>query len=535
MIIDFILPDIGEGIVECELVEWLVSAGDSVVEDQPIADVMTDKALVQIPAMHNGVVDKLYYKQGDIAKVHSPLFSIIVEDEVAVDKIEQASVTENNKDNSATRSMSSQTVDFILPDIGEGIVECELVEWLVAQGDIVEEDQPIADVMTDKALVQIPAMHAGKITQLYYAQGDIAKVHSPLFEIEYLTSADEVTDSKAIQTDRDTRQVESESINAEKNINTEEVFRAEQPSISEDANVPAPQTNKKVLASPAVRRVAKEFNININNISGSGKKGRVYKEDIYAYISDSKQKEAHKNSVTQTGGTRTEAIKGVKAVMAKAMVESVSTIPHFTYCDEIDLTDLTLLRGKLKESYAKQGIKLTLMPFFMKAMSLALIDFPLINAKVNDECTEITYFNDHNIGMAVDSKIGLIVPNVKHVQTLTIVELAQEITRLTDDARSGRVATSDLKGGTISISNVGAIGGTIATPIINKPESAIVALGKLQKLPRYNENGEVEARTIMQVSWSGDHRIIDGGTIARFCNLWKAFLENPTLMMMNMT
>ena len=158
-----------------------------------------------------------------------------------------------------------------------------------------------------------------------------------------------------------------------------------------------------------------------------------------------------------------------------------------------------------------------------------------MNARANDECTELTYFDDHNIGMAVDSKVGLLVPNVKQVQSKSIVDLAMDITRLTNDARSGRVSPDDLKGGTISISNIGAIGGTVATPIINKPESAIVALGKVQQLPRFNDKGEVEARSIMQVSWSGDHRIIDGGTIARFSNLWKDYLENPSRMLMKMS
>jgi 2-oxoisovalerate dehydrogenase E2 component (dihydrolipoyl transacylase) len=234
-------------------------------------------------------------------------------------------------------------------------------------------------------------------------------------------------------------------------------------------------------------------------------------------------------------GKRVEAIRGIKAVMAKAMVRSVSTIPHFTYCEEIDMTNLIKLRGELKEVYAKQDIKLTMMPFFMKAMSLALKQFPLVNTQVNEDCTELTYFDDHNIGMAVDSKVGLLVPNVKQVQTKSILELAADITRLTNDARSGRVPAADLKGGTITISNIGAIGGTVATPIINKPESAIVALGKLQKLPRFNDKGEVEARSIMQVSWSGDHRTIDGGTIARFCNLWKSFLEEPSNMLVHMS
>jgi 2-oxoisovalerate dehydrogenase E2 component (dihydrolipoyl transacylase) len=224
--------------------------------------------------------------------------------------------------------------------------------------------------------------------------------------------------------------------------------------------------------------------------------------------------------------------------MAKAMTESVSTIPHFTYCEEIDLSDLIALRITLKAQYQKQelmkDIKLTMMPFFMKAMSLALKEYPIINSQVNEACSEITYQNDHNIGMAVDSKVGLLVPNIKQVQNKSILDLAKDLTKLTAKARSGRVESADLKGGTITISNIGALGGTVATPIINKPEVAIVALGKVQQLPRFNDKGEVEARSIMQVSWSGDHRVIDGGTIARFCNLWKSYLEQPNTMLVSL-
>ena len=220
--------------------------------------------------------------------------------------------------------------------------------------------------------------------------------------------------------------------------------------------------------------------------------------------------------------------------MARMMTESVSTIPHFTYCEEFDLTELVALRESMKKKYSTDELKLTMMPFFMKSMSLALAQFPDMNSQVNADCSEQTFLSSHNIGMAVDSKVGLLVPNVKDVQDKTILEIAADITRLTTAARSGRVSPSDLKGGSISISNIGALGGTVATPIINKPEVAIVALGKLQVLPRFNAAGEVEARKIMQVSWSGDHRVIDGGTIARFCNLWKLYLEQPQEMLLAM-
>ncbi|WP_404394896.1 dihydrolipoyllysine-residue acetyltransferase [Pseudoalteromonas phenolica] len=517
---EFILPDIGEGIVECEIVEWLVSVGDEVKEDQPICDVMTDKALVQIPAVHDGVITQLHYKKGEIAKVHEPLFAM---DVAGTAPAEVANDTQTSSDTSG-----SHLEDFILPDIGEGIVECEIVEWLVSEGDTIVEDQAVCDVMTDKALVQIPAKYDGVVEKLYYQKGEIAQVHSPLFQMRLAGGNGNVQTSSAAE--------------------SKPAAKAETQSTAVKTQLPK---NGKAIASPAVRRLAREQDIDINLVPGSGKNGRVYKEDIARFVNGETSQQAvvetkpasANNTVpvaqaaqaVTSGGTRVEPIRGMKAAMAKQMVASVSTIPHFTFSDEIDLTDLIALRKELKEQYAKEGIKLTMMPFFIKALSLAIKEFPIVNSQVNDDCTEITYFDDHNIGMAVDSKLGLLVPNIKGCQSKSIVDVAQDVTRLTDAAREGRVSPDDLKGGTISISNIGAIGGTTATPIINKPEVAIVALGKLQHLPRFDSQGNVVSRAIMQVSWSGDHRVIDGGTIARFNNLWKAYLENPAKMLMAMS
>ncbi|KUM53846.1 dihydrolipoyllysine-residue acetyltransferase [Rheinheimera sp. EpRS3] len=520
---DFILPDIGEGIVECEIVDWLVAEGDTISEDQPVCDVMTDKALVQIPAVHNGVVSKLYYAKGDIAKVHAPLFEMQLAgtDDTAV--IAQPEAV-------AAPVAAAGSEDFILPDIGEGIVECEIVDWLVKEGDDIAEDQPVCDVMTDKALVQIPAKYSGKVTKLYYAKGEIAKVHAPLFAMQHagLASAPQAAAVTATATAAPAKAACA--------------LQQKNDAVSANAS-----SNGKALASPAVRRLARELSIDISKVPGTGDKGRVYKDDVRAFADGKVQTAPAQNgsinvatttvtaSATVTsGGSRTEPIKGIKAAMARQMVESVSTIPHFTYCEEIDLTELIALRAGLKDQYAKQGVKLTMMPFFIKALSLAINQFPIMNAKVNQDCTELTYFDDHNIGIAVDSKIGLLVPNIKGCQRKSIIDIANDLTRLTEQAREGRVSPADLKGGTISISNIGAIGGTVATPIINKPELAIVALGKVQTLPRFNAKGEVEARQLMQISWSGDHRVIDGGTIARFTNLWKQYLEQPSAMLVAM-
>lgn len=413
--------------------------------------------------------------------------------------------------------------DFILPDIGEGIVECEVVEWKVKEGDTISEDQVVADVSTDKAVVEIPSMYTGKVVKLHYAQGDIAKVHTPLFAIE----------------------LDSDS-SAEASTEVEGVSTAAETQVKHESGTLAADTNQamsKVLSAPAVRKIARENNIDLGDVAASGKNGRVLKEDVLNYLANgasspvaSQNSRGTLNASTAQGVSpdqidKVEAIRGVRAVMASRMSESVATIPHFTFAEEIDVTELIKLRLKLKDQYASDELRITMMPLFIKALSLAIKEFPILNSRANAEFTELSYLAEHNIGMAVDGKAGLLVPNIKNVQALSLLDVAAEVTRLTNVARSGKISPADLSGGTITISNVGAIGGTVATPIINKPEVAIVALGRVQKLPRFNEAGEVEARQIMTVSWSGDHRVIDGGTISRFNNLWKQYLEQPATML----
>ncbi len=397
--------------------------------------------------------------------------------------------------------------DFILPDIGEGIVECEVVKWLVAEGQHIVEDQPVVEVMTDKALVEIPAKYSGLVTRLYYAQGDIAKVHSPLF-CQQLAGDEPATQS-----------VQAEVAPVQPVI--------EQNSQASLSALTAASAGKS-LASPAVRRLAREMEIDLALVAGSGDKGRVLKQDLSVAPTASTGGDTQS---TTTAVNRTEPIRGIKAAMAKQMSHSVSTLVHFTVSDEVQLDNLMAARGKLTTSFEAQGQKLSLMPFFIKALSMALTEFPIINSQVNQQCTELTYLAQHNIGLAVDSKIGLVVPNIKDVQNLSLLDIAKQYNHLIQQARQGKLNSTDLRGGTISISNIGVLGGILATPIINAPESAIVALGKIQRLPRFDENDQVIPANIMQVSWSGDHRIIDGATMVRFNNAWKRYLENPIEML----
>jgi 2-oxoisovalerate dehydrogenase E2 component (dihydrolipoyl transacylase) len=561
---EFILPDIGEGIVECELLEWLVKEGDVIVEDQPVAEVMTDKATVQIPAMHNGVVRKLHYKEGDIAKVHAPLFAMDIEgedsDEVNTpaansDAVANASSIKEepakSHDASSTETQSgadsSEKIEaFILPDIGEGIVECEIVKWCIEEGDLVEEDQVVVEVMTDKAVVEIPAKYQGKVVKLHYRQGDIAQVHTPLFDQLILADGATTTDAAA---NSDTKaEQDSSSKSAYSQATTQQVNTSNEVGTAES-------NRAKALASPAVRRIAREYKINIAMVAGSGKKGRVLKQDIELYVqSGGADKQTTQqapsasttNSVVNDGGqansgsnvssdvSKVIAMRGIKAAMAKQMMASVSTIPHFTVSDELIMDNLIALRTQLKPEFEEQGVKLSFMPFFIKSLSLALKSFPEINSRLTKDDAELHYLTSHNIGMAVDSKIGLLVPNIKNVQNLSLFEVAKECDRIINAAREGKLSNTDLSNGTISISNIGALGGITATPVINKPEVAIVALGKTQKLPRFNDAGEVFAQSIMMVNWSGDHRVIDGATMVRFNNLWMSYLQSPQKMLVHL-
>ena len=565
MTIEFILPDIGEGIVECELLEWLVSEGEHIEEDQPVAEVMTDKATVQIPAMHAGVVNKLHYAVGDIAKVHAPLFSMTPDDADANSDTQedaQAEVKDNasetataNDSASSSASNGKHIEDFILPDIGEGIVECEIVKWNVAEGDEIEEDQAVVEVMTDKAVVEIPAKNAGTVHRLYYAQGDIAKVHSALFALEV---AGEVTTTSGTNDDSPSANNNASSVASQSSVNTQTNGSSQQsaqvaPSKFSDGEYEPPiAIEGKVLASPAVRRVAREKNIDLSTVEGSGKKGRILKSDVlnlqHSNVDTSSQNstssapsssnaekgDSNSTSTVLKGSVRTEKVRGIQAAMAKQMSASVYTIPHFTVSDELVMDNLMSLRKLLKPEFEAKNVKLSFMPFFVKAMSLALNEFPVINSQLNEDATEISYFADHNIGFAVDSKIGLLVPNIKRVQDLSLLDIAVQMQDIIEQARAGRVAGEHLKGGTISISNIGAIGGITATPVINKPEAAIVALGKTQKLPRFDDEGNVSAQNIMAVNWSGDHRIIDGATMVRFNNLWMSYLTQPEKMLMHL-
>lgn len=549
---DFILPDIGEGIVECELLKWLVSEGDFVKEDQAVAEVMTDKATVEIPAMHDGKVVKLYYKEGDIAKVHAPLFALIADEDQSIDAASEN--VPNNADHfiaeqqtpSVEISASAKVESFVLPDIGEGIVECEIMQWHVQAGDVVKEDQVVVEVMTDKAVVEIPAKYDGKILTIHYQKGDIAKVHTPLFD-QQIAGAGNIDSAAqgAVNQNADDSYEQTNSLPHGDTKQSSTLADVDIKNNKQGENFAPPVQVNRAIASPAVRRLARQLSVTLTDISASGKKGRVLKLDVLNAASNTSTNESKATTVQQkvisaptapanSQQDRVEPIKGIRAAMAKQMMASVSTIPHFSVSDELCMDNLIQLRESLKPAFEKQDLKLSFLPFFIKALSLAMHSYPILNSRLNEQASELTYLSSHNIGVAIDGQLGLMVPSIKNVQNLSLFEVTQELNRLIKAARDGKLSNADLSGCSISISNVGVLGGITATPVINKPDVAIVALGKTQKLPRFNEHDEVVAKHIMMLNWSADHRVIDGATMVKFNTLWSDYLAHPDKMLVHL-
>ncbi|XP_002736395.1 lipoamide acyltransferase component of branched-chain alpha-keto acid dehydrogenase complex, mitochondrial-like [Saccoglossus kowalevskii] len=439
-----------------------------------------------------------------------------------------------------TSTCQAEIIQFKLSDIGEGIREVKLKEWYCEVGDVVSQFDSICEVQSDKASVTITSRYDGKITKLYYDVEDTALVGKALIDIE-VDESGEVTEVE-VSTDSDS---------------DHEFERQTQQTLG----------GNKVPATPAVRRIAREHSVDLINVQGTGKDGRILKEDILKYVKEGrpspilpiqeivppppspstiKPKTAAPSvksppaatapptrPVTVTGKDKTVPITGFMKVMVKTM-NVANQVPHFGYSDEIDVTELVKMRKRLREIGASRGIRLSYMPLFLKAASMALLHFPSLNAHTDEKCENLIYKAAHNIGVAMDTPNGLIVPNVKNVETLSVYEIAVHLNRLQELGASGKLGTNDLTGGTFTFSNIGAIGGTYAKPLLVLPEVVIGAIGRIQVVPRFNEKDEVYKAHTMNISWSADHRVIDGATMSRYSNLWKSYIENPSSMILDL-
>ena len=424
--------------------------------------------------------------------------------------------------------------EFKLPDIGEGIHEGEIVKWFVKAGDTVKEDDVLLEVQNDKAVVEIPSPVDGTVKDVKVDEGVVAVVGDVLitFEVEGEGSApsEEAEQPKAEDNAKDVQDTDQK---VEDKPNEVQIHKSE-----------------RVIAMPSVRKYAREKGVDIREVQGSGDNGRVVKEDIDAFANGGQTSEApateEKAPAATASAPKTEVkpyvaaqpeletrekIKGIRKAISKAMVNSKHTAPHVTLMDEVDVTNLVALRKNFKEVAAAQGTKLTYLPFVVKALTAAAKKYPAINASIDDVNEEIVYKNYFNIGIAADTDNGLVVPVVKDADRKSIFSLADDINDLAGKAREGKLSGEEMKGGSITITNIGSAGGQWFTPVINHPEVAILGIGRIAE-KAVVKNGEIVAAPVLALSFSFDHRLIDGATAQNALNLVKRLLNDPQLLIM---
>ena len=439
------------------------------------------------------------------------------------------------------------TYQFKLPDIGEGIAEAEVVAWHVKVGDRVEEDQQLADMMTDKATVEMESPVAGTVTKLAGEVGDMLAIGSVLVEIEtegaHGISAEEAPELAATKKEQPlgdgavvatgaqagaipTAATEEVPSKAPPSVRPEPVEgRSEaveqRPSTSLRTNGAEDSNKPKALASPAVRQRARDLGIDLGDVKTSA--DRVRHADLDAYLL------YHGGGVSHGGGAarpdETTKVVGLRRKIAENMQEAKRRIPHFTLVEEFDVTDLEDTRAMMNKDRGDNP-KLTLLPFLITAMGKALIEWPMLNATFDDDAMQLTRHGAMHLGMATQTPGGLMVPVIRDAQNKSVWNLAREIARLADAAKTGKAAREELSGSTITLSSLGPMGGVTSTPVINRPEVAIIAVNKLREMPVIVD-GELEARKLMNLSLSCDHRVVDGWDAANFLQAMKRYIENP--------
>ncbi|MDP1419966.1 dihydrolipoamide acetyltransferase family protein [Peribacillus simplex] len=446
---------------------------------------------------------------------------------------------------------------FRLPDIGEGIHEGEIVKWFVKPGDKIQEDDVLCEVQNDKAVVEIPSPVEGTVEEILVQEGTVAVVGDVLVTFDapgyenLQFKGDHGEEAKA-EGEKDTEAQVQATAEAGQEVKKEAAPVQENSGVTGAGLQPQVEVDpsRRIIAMPSVRKYAREQGVNIREISGSGDNGRIMKEDIDAFKNGktAPQQPAAQSEASQQNDTETtekqkvsipegqypetrEKMSGMRKAIAKAMVKSKQTAPHVTLMDEVDVTLLVAHRKKFKEIAAEKGIKLTFLPYVVKALTSALREFPMLNTSFDDEASEIIHKHYYNIGIAADTDKGLLVPVVKDADRKSTFAISQEINELATKARDGKLAPNEMKGASCSITNIGSAGGQWFTPVINHPEVAILGIGRIAEKAIVRD-GEIIAAPVLALSLSFDHRMIDGATAQHALNHIKKLLNDPELLLM---
>lgn len=534
MALEFTLPEIGEGVMEGEIVEWLCSVGDQVKPDQPILSVLTDKATMEIAATFAGTIQSLNGEAGDVIEVGSTLLTYSAEGASEAVPAEVPAPANSGVAQAAEEAPAGGgSFDFPLPEIGEGVMEGEIVEWLVQVGDQVKADQPIASVLTDKATMEITAPLDGEVLAINGEAGDVVEVGTVIMSLR--TASGVSSPAPAAPASSEPTVAAPAPAQAAPAMT---VHAGVDP-----ANNPSMSAFGTPLATPAVRRFAAQKGVDLTRVLGSGPNHRITRKDVEQALAAPAAKPVATSTpsptthaptaIAEVEGDRRERIRGLRKAIHASMTKSKAIVPHFTFVDEVEMDKLVAMRNQLKGEAADHGAKLTYLPFIAKAVCLALRKFPIMNASVDDDAGEIVYKQAINLGIATATKNGLTVPVLKAADQKSVIQLAKEMVEITDRARNLKSTMDDITGGTFTITSLGRIGGLLATPIINHPEVAIMGIHNLQDRAVVRD-GQIVIRKMMNISLSFDHRVVDGDVGATFAGEVKSYLEEPSRLMLHM-
>ena len=558
----FKMPAVGEGITEGEIAQWDVKVGDSIKVDETIVEIQNDKLVQEVPSPVTGTITKILVEAGTVVQVGEPLAELDApgfENEEplteAITKKEEPKKEETKKEETkkaAPKAAKQESSNYIfkLPKVGEGIAEGEIAQWDVAVGDTVAVDQTLLEVSNDKLVQEVPSPVAGVIKKILVEAGTVAQIGEAIAEIAVEGQVEQ--DDTQEETEQ---QASLDEVDAAPQAQSISVSKTEAKSDVKASG--SSVVAGRVLAMPSVRQLARDMGINISEISGTGKHGHITKSDVESFdgsapaettvetIVVSKEKAKTTTAPTQTKTAITEAtavaeserttrekMTPIRRAIASAMVNSKAHAPHVTIFDDVEVSKLMNHRKKYKEVAAEQDISLTFLAYMTKAVVTVLRKYPILNASVDETTDEIVYKNYYNLGLAVDTDKGLFVPNIKDADRKGMFTIAQEITELATKAHEGKLTGPEMSDGSTTISNIGSARGMWFTPIINYPEVAIFGMGRIEKKPVVQEDGTVGVGSMLYLSMSFDHRVVDGALAQKAMNELKRLMADPELLLM---
>jgi pyruvate dehydrogenase E2 component (dihydrolipoamide acetyltransferase) len=581
LVTEFKLPELGENIHQGDLVRLMIAPGATVSEGQPVMELETDKAVVEVPSSVSGQVKDILVKQGEKVKVGQVIFTVengsrasvanaagatktssaakppatVPEPARASHSAASTQASQSHPSNStAAVSDATEVSEFTLPELGENVHQGDLVRLMVSPGSAISAGEPVMELETDKAVVEVPSSVTGTVKDVLVKQGEKVKVGQVIFTLQAgaTTSSHTHEPTRADQSHEEESRIAFQAAIQSEGKTEEQALPPEQPrtpasvatfSMPIDLDRSAGVEHRgPVPASPLVRRLAREIGIDIHKVAGSGSGGRISEDDVKAYAKSLVASVESGRAFTAThlrqpklpdfakwGKIERVSMRGVRRKTAEHLWEAWSAIPHVTQNDKADITELEQLRARFAPKVAEAGGKMTVTAIALKVCASALKIFPQFNASIDMESEEIIYKQFINIGVAVDTDRGLLVPVIRDVDKKNIVELAAELTQISVKARDKKLAPADMEGGTFTITNLGGIGGTGFSPIVNYPEVAILGLSRSSMEPVWMHD-KFEPRLVLPVSLSYDHRLIDGADAARFLRWIAEAFEQPFLL-----